>query len=87
MERLNAVLRFLFAAVIIDEHRGKRDGFDDSRIEIEPSPLSTPAPGNPPHYDGEPVITTGRAAPQTRVRGSPMLCDGLIGVLSWESRW
>lgn len=39
MERLNAVLRFLFAAVIIDEHRGKRGSFDYSRIEIEPNPL------------------------------------------------
>jgi hypothetical protein len=39
VERLNAVLRFLFAAVIIDEHRGKRGTFDYSRIEIEPNPL------------------------------------------------
>ena len=39
MERLNAVLRFLFAAVIIDEHRAPRGTFDYSRIEIEPNPL------------------------------------------------
>lgn len=38
-ERMNAVLRFLFAAVIIDEHRGPRNKFDYSRIEIEPNPL------------------------------------------------
>ena len=38
-QRLNAVLRFLFAAVIIDEHRGKTGTFDYSRIEIEPNPL------------------------------------------------
>lgn len=39
MERLNAVLRFLFAAVIIDEHRAPQGTFDYSRIEIEPNPL------------------------------------------------
>jgi hypothetical protein len=39
VERLNAVLRFLFAAVIIDEHRAPRGSFDYSRIEIEPNPL------------------------------------------------
>jgi len=39
VERLNAVLRFLFAAVIIDEHRGPRGIFDYSRIDIEPNPL------------------------------------------------
>jgi site-specific DNA recombinase len=39
VERLNAVLRFLFAAVIIDEHRAPRGTFDYSRIEIEPNPL------------------------------------------------
>jgi hypothetical protein len=39
LQRLNAVLRFLFAAVIIDEHRGKTGTFDYSRIEIEPNPL------------------------------------------------
>ncbi|MGH3767076.1 MAG: recombinase family protein [Pseudonocardiaceae bacterium] len=39
VERLNAVLRFLFAAVIIDEHRGKRGTFDYGRIDIEPNPL------------------------------------------------
>lgn len=39
VERLNAVLRFLFAAVIIDEHRGPRGTFDYSRIDIEPNPL------------------------------------------------
>ena len=38
-ERLNAVLRFLFAAVIIDEHRSKPGTFDYSRIDIEPNPL------------------------------------------------
>jgi site-specific DNA recombinase len=38
-ERMNAVLRFLFAAVIIDEHRGKRGRFNYGRIEIEPNPL------------------------------------------------
>ncbi|TCO53502.1 DNA invertase Pin-like site-specific DNA recombinase [Actinocrispum wychmicini] len=38
-ERMNAVLRFLFAAVIIDEHRGPSNKFDYSRIEIEPNPL------------------------------------------------
>jgi site-specific DNA recombinase len=39
VERLNPVLRFLFAAVIIDEHRAPRGTFDYSRIEIEPNPL------------------------------------------------
>jgi site-specific DNA recombinase len=39
VERLNAVLWFLFAAVIIDEHRAPRGAFDYSRIEIEPNPL------------------------------------------------
>ncbi|MBV8993354.1 MAG: hypothetical protein JO287_06555 [Pseudonocardiales bacterium] len=39
VERLNAVLRFLFAAVIIDEHRASRGTFDYSRIEIGPNPL------------------------------------------------
>jgi site-specific DNA recombinase len=38
-QRLNAVLRFLFAAVIIDEHRGKMGTFDYGRIDIEPNPL------------------------------------------------
>lgn len=38
-ERMNAVLRFLFAAVIIDKHRGPRNTFDYSRIAIEPNPL------------------------------------------------
>ncbi len=38
-QRRNAVLRFLFAAVIIDAHRGKRGTFDYSRIDIEPNPL------------------------------------------------
>ncbi|MGH3869202.1 MAG: recombinase family protein [Pseudonocardiaceae bacterium] len=38
-QRLNAVLRFLFAAVIVDEHRGKSGTFDYSRIDIEPNPL------------------------------------------------
>ncbi len=39
-ERLNAVLRFLFTAVIIDEHRSGTPGsFDYSRVDIEPNPL------------------------------------------------
>ncbi len=38
-ERMNAVLRFLFSAVIIDEYRGPSNKFDYSRIEIEPNPL------------------------------------------------
>ncbi|HET9254845.1 MAG TPA: recombinase family protein [Pseudonocardiaceae bacterium] len=38
-QRMNAVLRFLFAAVIIDEHQGTRGSFDYSRIDIEPNPL------------------------------------------------
>jgi site-specific DNA recombinase len=36
---MNAVLRFLFAVVIIDQHRGKPGTFDYSRIDIEPNPL------------------------------------------------
>ncbi|MGH4010895.1 MAG: recombinase family protein [Pseudonocardiaceae bacterium] len=39
LQRLNAVLRFLFAAVIIDAHHGTPGTFDYSRIEIEPNPL------------------------------------------------
>ena len=39
VERLNAVLRFLFAVVTIDEHRAPRGSFDYSRIDIEPNPL------------------------------------------------
>jgi site-specific DNA recombinase len=38
-QRMNAVLRFLFAAVIIDAYRGRPGSFDYSRIEIEPNPL------------------------------------------------
>jgi site-specific DNA recombinase len=38
-QRMNAVLRFLFAAVIIDAHHGKPGTFDYSRIDIEPNPL------------------------------------------------
>jgi hypothetical protein len=38
-QRMNAVLRFLFAAVIIDEHSGTPGTFDYSRIDIEPNPL------------------------------------------------
>ncbi len=38
-ERMNAILRFLFAAVIIDEHRGKRGRFNYGRIDIEPNLL------------------------------------------------
>ena len=36
-ERMNAVLRFLFAAFIIDEHQGKRGRFNYGRIDIEPN--------------------------------------------------
>lgn len=39
VERLNAVLRFLFAAVLIDEHHGNSAVFDYGRINIEPNPL------------------------------------------------
>ena len=56
MERLNAVLRFLFAAVIIDEHRAPRGSFDYSRIDIEPNPPSnspaTRAHPSQPGVDG-----------------------------------
>lgn len=38
-QRMNAVLRFLFAAVIIDAHHGTPGTFDYSRIDIEPNPL------------------------------------------------
>lgn len=38
-ERMNAVLRFLFAAVLIDEHRAAPGKFDYSRIDIEQNPL------------------------------------------------
>jgi hypothetical protein len=38
-ERMNAVLRFLFAAVVIDESRVARGQFDYSRIRIEQNPL------------------------------------------------
>jgi hypothetical protein len=38
-ERMNAVLRFLFAAVVIDESRVPRGQFDYSRIHIEQNPL------------------------------------------------
>ncbi len=38
-ERMNAVLRFLFTAVIIGEHQGTPGSFDYGRIEIEPNPL------------------------------------------------
>ena len=40
VERLNAVLRFLFAAVIIDEHRAPRGTFDWSapRFPDRPPP-------------------------------------------------
>jgi hypothetical protein len=38
-----------FAAVIIDEHRAQRGTFDYSRIEIEPTPLTTrPSPSQSP---------------------------------------
>jgi hypothetical protein len=39
LQRMNAVLRFLFAAVIIDAHHGKPGSFDYSPIDIEPNPL------------------------------------------------
>jgi len=39
-ERMNAVLRFLFAAFIIDEHQGKHGRFNYGRIDIEPMPLN-----------------------------------------------
>jgi site-specific DNA recombinase len=39
VQRMNAVLRFLFAAVIIDAHHGTPGTFDYSRIDIEPNPL------------------------------------------------
>lgn len=38
-ERMNAILRFLFAAVIIDQHQGVPGRFDHSRIDIEQNPL------------------------------------------------
>ncbi|WP_162839489.1 MULTISPECIES: recombinase family protein [Frankia] len=38
-ERMNAVLRFLFAAVVIDESRVPRGQFDYSRIHIDQNPL------------------------------------------------
>jgi site-specific DNA recombinase len=37
--RMNAVLRFLFAAVLVDESHARTGEFDYSRIEIEPNPL------------------------------------------------
>jgi DNA invertase Pin-like site-specific DNA recombinase len=39
VQRMNAVLRFLFAAVIIDAHHSTPGTFDYSRIDIEPNPL------------------------------------------------
>ncbi|MDJ0342510.1 recombinase family protein [Streptomyces sp. PH10-H1] len=39
VQRLNAVIRFLFAAVIVDEATGKRGVFDYGRIDIDPNPL------------------------------------------------
>jgi hypothetical protein len=42
-----AVLQFLFAAVIIDEHRAPRGTFDYSRIEIDPIP-SNPCTASEP---------------------------------------
>jgi hypothetical protein len=39
LQRMNAVLRFLFADVIIDKHHGTPGTFDYSRIDIEPNPL------------------------------------------------
>lgn len=38
-DRMNAVLRFLFAGVIIDKHSGLTNRFDYSRIKIESNPL------------------------------------------------
>jgi hypothetical protein len=37
--RMNAVLRFLFAAVIIDESTAPNGKFDYGRIHIEPNPI------------------------------------------------
>jgi site-specific DNA recombinase len=37
--RMNAILRFLFAAVIIDESRAGKGRFDYDRIDIDPNPL------------------------------------------------
>ena len=39
VERLNAVIRFLFAAVIIKEVTNRSGRFDYGRIDIDPSPL------------------------------------------------
>lgn len=38
-DRMNAVMRFLFAAVIVDESTARNGKFDYSRISIEPNPL------------------------------------------------
>jgi site-specific DNA recombinase len=94
VERLNAVLRFLFVAVIIDEHRGARGSFDYSRIDIEPNPLLTVcAPIRLGHggrvmpliAGGGPVTTRGKpvTARHSAVTGSAVSCDGLIAALSW----
>lgn len=69
-ERMNAVLRFLFAAVIIDEHRGKRGRFNYDRIDIEPNPSNTATtrPRNPSHSGPQPVTT--QRDPSHRCDGS-----------------
>lgn len=38
-DRMNAVLRFLFAAVIVDQPKVKGNRFDYGRVDIEPNPL------------------------------------------------
>jgi hypothetical protein len=61
-QRMNAILRFLFTAVIIDAHNGTPGSFDYSRIEIEPNPLwSRAARGHTRHSTtGEPVQPNGQ---------------------------
>jgi hypothetical protein len=99
-ERLNAVLRFLFAAVIIDEHRAPRDTFDYSRIEIEPQPPligshqpgtvtpATPAPRHNPACYPSPVVT-GNPAQQTREPVGALGADraGKTGAHLLRGRW
>ncbi len=47
VERLNAVLRFLFAAVIIDEHRAP--GAPSTTAASTSNPTPSPLPTNPSH--------------------------------------
>jgi hypothetical protein len=60
---MNAVLRLLFALVIIDERRGKRSSVDDSRIDIQPNPPVIRGGGQPRHLTtdnaSQPVTTGG----------------------------